>query len=46
MYAALTERGALDPDGAALAPHHAVRELRARHPEDPLRWTPYVHVGP
>ncbi|KAB1988307.1 CHAT domain-containing protein [Streptomyces triticiradicis] len=39
------------PDGptsadAARALHHAVGELRARHPTDPTLWVPFVHDGP
>lgn len=31
---------------AAEALHRAVAALRAAHPTDPLRWAPYVHLGP
>ncbi|MCT9003519.1 CHAT domain-containing protein [Streptomyces rhizosphaerihabitans] len=31
---------------AARALHHAVGELRARHPTDPTLWVPFVHDGP
>ena len=37
---------ALDPGRAALAVHHAVRRLRDRYPDLPLRWIPYLHLGP
>ncbi|MFB7505604.1 CHAT domain-containing protein [Streptomyces broussonetiae] len=30
----------------ARALHHAVGELRARHPTDPTLWVPFVHDGP
>jgi CHAT domain-containing protein len=29
----------------ALALHHAVRQLRARYPQTPSLWAPYVHFG-
>ncbi|MEV7094529.1 CHAT domain-containing protein [Amycolatopsis sp. NPDC051045] len=30
----------------ARALHKAVGALRAAHPTDPLRWAPYIHLGP
>lgn len=44
VYGRLAGEKAADlPAGEAL--HHAVRELRAAAPGDPLRWAAYVHVG-
>lgn len=37
---------ALDPGKSALAVHQAVRRLRDRYPGLPLRWIPYLHLGP
>jgi len=37
---------ALNPGRSALAVHHAVRRLRDRYPDLPLRWIPYLHLGP
>jgi CHAT domain-containing protein len=36
----------LDTRDTAVAVHHAVRKLRERHRALPLRWIPYVHIGP
>ena len=33
-------------DRAPYALHHAVTRLRQAHVGDPLRWAPYVHLGP
>ena len=33
------------PQPPALALHHAVRDLRARHPDAPYAWAAYVHSG-
>jgi CHAT domain-containing protein len=35
----------LDPNLAAIALHHATRELRARHPNLPSWWAAYLHAG-
>ncbi|OAH10160.1 CHAT domain-containing protein [Streptomyces jeddahensis] len=32
--------------GAAHALHHAVSQLRARHPDRPSLWASHVHIGP
>ncbi|GAA3357523.1 hypothetical protein GCM10017744_028460 [Streptomyces antimycoticus] len=32
--------------GVAHALHHAVSELRARHPDRPSLWASPVHIGP
>jgi hypothetical protein len=45
MYSALTAAGRPDSVRAAEALHHAVRQLRAAAPDDPLIWAPYVHFG-
>ena len=45
VYTALT-KGGPDPDRAAEALHHTIRALRDHDPTDPLRWTPYIHLGP
>jgi CHAT domain-containing protein len=39
----LQQRGEL---GAGEALHRAVERLRASCPADPLRWAPYIHMGP
>ena len=36
---------AVAPQRQAFALHHAVRDLRARHPDDPYGWAAYVHSG-
>jgi CHAT domain-containing protein len=49
VYGALRVRdGAspMDPDRAAYAVREAVLQLRAQHPDHPLVWAPYVHLGP
>ena len=46
VYTRLTARGYPDSTHAAHALHHAVAELRAQHPDDPLIWAPYIHLGP
>ncbi|MEV5308983.1 CHAT domain-containing protein [Streptomyces sp. NPDC052610] len=43
LAAANREPGDVPP--AALALHHAVRRLRARHPDRPLSWAAHVHSG-
>ena len=46
FYAAATDAGRLVPDGAAIALHGAVKELRDLDPARPSVWTPYIHIGP
>ncbi|MFI5916000.1 CHAT domain-containing protein [Dactylosporangium sp. NPDC051541] len=45
FYAYLTRHGVPRPHDAPVALHHAVTQLRRRHP-DPGLWAPYIHVGP
>ncbi|MEV6811753.1 CHAT domain-containing protein [Micromonospora sp. NPDC051296] len=46
LYAGLAVPGGIDPDRAASALHHAVRQLRAALPGLPELWASYVHIGP
>ncbi|WP_204003018.1 CHAT domain-containing protein [Micromonospora lutea] len=46
FYARLAVPGGLDPQGAAYALHHAVRQLRAALPDLPELWAGYAHLGP
>jgi CHAT domain-containing protein len=48
VYAMLTAGGTREPhpQGTAAALHAAVRSLRARRPDFPIFWAPYVHIGP
>ncbi|MEW2352997.1 CHAT domain-containing protein [Spirillospora sp. NPDC029432] len=48
FYTVLTAGGTSPPDptAAATALHLAVRSLRARRPDFPIFWAPYLHVGP
>ncbi|MBQ1025703.1 CHAT domain-containing protein [Micromonospora sp. C95] len=46
LYAALAVPGGLDPQRAASALHHAVRQVRAALPDLPELWAGYAHVGP
>ncbi|NGM14484.1 CHAT domain-containing protein [Verrucosispora sp. CWR15] len=46
LYAALAVPGGLDPERAASALHHAVRQVRAALPDLPELWAGYAHVGP
>lgn len=46
LYRELIVDGTLRPGGAAVALHHAVRSIRARHPDQPRLWTPFAHTGP
>ncbi|MFY1577698.1 CHAT domain-containing protein [Verrucosispora sp. WMMD703] len=46
LYAALAVPGGLDPERAASALHHAVRQVRAALPDLPELWAGYVHIGP
>ena len=45
VYTELKKDGDPDPGKAATALHHAVRELRLKHPADPQLWAPYIHLG-
>ena len=46
FYAALTDAdGALDPDLAARALHHAARAQRNQHPAAPYLWASHIHAG-
>ncbi|WP_433529119.1 CHAT domain-containing protein [Micromonospora sp. CA-263727] len=46
LYAGLAVPGGIDPQRAAPALHHAVRQLRAALPGRPELWAGYVHIGP
>ncbi|WBB91797.1 CHAT domain-containing protein [Verrucosispora sp. WMMC514] len=46
LYASLAVAGGLDPERAASALHHAVRQARAALPDLPELWAGYAHVGP
>jgi tetratricopeptide (TPR) repeat protein len=46
VYDQLNGPPAPDADRAAQALHKAIATLRSTHPTDPLRWAPYVHLGP
>jgi CHAT domain-containing protein len=46
VYAGLFAPDGPDADLAARALHRAVGTLRDRFPTEPLRWAPYVHIGP
>ncbi|MFI5659863.1 CHAT domain-containing protein [Streptomyces sp. NPDC051684] len=46
VYGAMEDDGAPNAAHAAAALHGAVRALRDRHHQAPLRWAAYVHVGP
>jgi CHAT domain-containing protein len=47
VYTDLTGDGAQPPETrrTALALHHAVRRLRADHPDDPAVWAAHIHAG-
>jgi CHAT domain-containing protein len=46
FYAALADPGgALDPDRAARALHHAVRAQRDQRPAAPYLWASHIHAG-
>lgn len=45
FYRRAVGEGALDADSAAFALHHALRELRRRHPNRPYTWAAYLHAG-
>ncbi len=44
LYAALAVPGGLDPERAASALHHAVRQVRAALPDLPELWAGYAHL--
>ncbi|MEU8297343.1 CHAT domain-containing protein [Micromonospora sp. NPDC048909] len=46
LYAGLAVPGGIDPERAAPALHHAVRQLRAALPGLPELWAGYLHIGP
>ncbi|MEU7893113.1 CHAT domain-containing protein [Nonomuraea sp. NPDC049152] len=48
VYAMMTAGGTREPDprAAALGLHLAVRALRERHPDAPILWAPFTHIGP
>jgi len=46
VYAALTTGGTHQATAAAQALHYAVQVLRRTYPADPLRWAPFIHLGP
>ncbi|WP_331460974.1 CHAT domain-containing protein [Micromonospora tarapacensis] len=46
LYAGLALPGGIDPESAASALHHAVRQLRAALPGLPELWAGYAHLGP
>jgi CHAT domain-containing protein len=46
VYTVITQDGRPDPGRAAEALHHAVQDLRAHHPANPVLWAPYIHLGP
>ncbi|WP_431895196.1 CHAT domain-containing protein [Nonomuraea sp. bgisy101] len=48
VYAMMTSGGTREPDprAAALGLHLAVRALRERHPDAPVLWAPFTHIGP
>ncbi|WP_439655946.1 CHAT domain-containing protein [Lentzea sp. HUAS TT2] len=46
VYNRLSVGGELSADQAAHALHETVRELRARHPQHPYLWAPFIHSGP
>jgi tetratricopeptide (TPR) repeat protein len=45
VYARLAGAGEADAAGAARALHRATEALRLAHPDSPLLWAPYVHIG-
>ncbi|GLY38403.1 hypothetical protein Amsp01_044270 [Amycolatopsis sp. NBRC 101858] len=46
VYDRLSHNGELHSDRAAHALHEAVRALRARYPQHPHVWAPFIHSGP
>ena len=46
VYEQLTVAGRFNPDNAAVALHHAIRELRDDGPAEPRVWTAFIHIGP
>jgi hypothetical protein len=45
VYGQLVDNGNFNPDCAALALHNALLQIRALKPEQPSRWSPFVHLG-
>ncbi|MFI6519211.1 CHAT domain-containing protein [Spirillospora sp. NPDC050679] len=46
FYQGLAGEDGPDADRSAFALHDAVRKLAERHPDDPLRWATFLHIGP
>lgn len=46
LYQRIVIDGRLQPDLAAGALHHAVRDLRRQYPDQPHTWTAFTHTGP
>jgi tetratricopeptide (TPR) repeat protein len=46
IYEGLSKEGRRDTGHTAEALHHAVDRVRTQHPDDPLLWAPYIHIGP
>lgn len=46
LYKIMLAGGTLDATGAGAALHRVLRDMRNGHREDPLRWAPFMHVGP
>jgi CHAT domain-containing protein len=46
VYNSTVTNGKLDAQGAALALHEAVRELRREPGMELIGWTPFIHTGP
>ena len=46
VYALLTQPDVADASRAAQAVHQVICALRQSEPADPLRWAPYIHIGP
>ncbi|MEV6702491.1 CHAT domain-containing protein [Streptomyces sp. NPDC051453] len=45
LYEDLTCAGGFDPESAAYALHDAVRKMRAKNPQQPVRWAAFTHFG-
>lgn len=46
IYAALATGERFDPGQSAVAVRDVTLRLRARHPDSPMLWAPFVHIGP
>lgn len=46
VYTRLTHSGTPRPGRTAHGLHDAIRAIRHRYHADPLRWAPYIHLGP